>query len=275
MSWLVDLLRGFRFLKSREYDTFKEGLATGLQPITWNPVKMALTRIDQIDKFLAGHRIADDFKKQGLVKYVRLGGDIPEGWTEMQDKIFRAEKLDKESGALMTFGKWYAPKDVAKIFNNHLSPGLTRNGVYSIVRKAGNAVNQANLIGGAFHLVESGFNTTVSDLSLALKAGSEGQFKIAAKSLARMPVSIIDAYFNSGKKMMAEAMEPGRYAEYARSVDYMKRAGGTLQMDPAYLNQSQEKFRTNLKTALDSDCSYKGSSESGPPASSQCARHCP
>jgi GGDEF domain-containing protein len=241
------------FLKEREYDTFKEGLATGLQPLTWNPVKMALTRIEQIDKFLAAHKMADDFKKNGLVKYVRLGGEIPSGWVEMEDKIFRAEKLDEKSGALMTFGKWYAPPEVAKVFNNHLSPGLNGNKAYNIVRMVGNAVNQSNLILGVFHLIESGFNITVSDLALALKAGAEGQFKIAAKSLARMPVSVIDAYFNSGKKMMAEAMSPGKYAEYARSVDYMKRAGGTLQMDPAYLNQAREKFRTNLKTTLDTD----------------------
>jgi hypothetical protein len=239
------------FLKGREYDTFKEGLAAGLQPATWNPVKMALLRIDQIDKFLAAHKMADDFKKNGFVKFVRIGGEVPVGWVEMNDKIFRAEKLNPKSGALMSFGKYYAPKEVATAFNNHLSPGLHGNAAYDIIRNAGNAVNQANLLGGVFHLIESGFNTTVSDLALSLKAGFDGQFKTAAKSLARMPVSVVDAYFNSGKKMMAEAMSPGKYAEYARSVDYMKRAGGTLQIDPDYLNQSMEKFRTNLKTVLD------------------------
>src|SRR6185312_9937956 len=134
------------FLKQREYDTFKEGLKAGLQPVTWNPVKMALVRLEQIDKFVSAHEMAESFKKEGLVKFVRIGGEVTEGYVELKDKIFSANKKDAKSGALMTFGKWYAPDDLAKAFNNHLSPGWSGAKAYDVIRNYGKAVNQANLV---------------------------------------------------------------------------------------------------------------------------------
>jgi hypothetical protein len=44
------------FLKQRKIDTFKEGLDAGLEPISDNPVDLALLKIREMDRYVAAHK---------------------------------------------------------------------------------------------------------------------------------------------------------------------------------------------------------------------------
>src|SRR5260370_12051315 len=59
---------GKAFLKQRHYDYFQEGLAAGLEPVTSNPVELALIKHYEIQKFLRGQRIFRDLRTADYVK---------------------------------------------------------------------------------------------------------------------------------------------------------------------------------------------------------------
>lgn len=75
------------FLKKRSIETTKQGIEAGLTPVSYNPVDLTLLKIREMDKYLSAHRTIKEYKENGLAKYVKIGGDVPEGWQKIDDKI--------------------------------------------------------------------------------------------------------------------------------------------------------------------------------------------
>lgn len=75
------------FLKKRSIEFTKDGIDMGLTPVSYNPVDLALLKIREMDKYLMAHRTIQEYKKNGLAKYVKVGGDVPEGWQKIDDRI--------------------------------------------------------------------------------------------------------------------------------------------------------------------------------------------
>lgn len=67
-AWLKDFFSrrpfegGKSFLKQRTYPTMAEGRAKGLEPVTDNPVTMALMKVQEMDRYIAAHRSLNDWK---------------------------------------------------------------------------------------------------------------------------------------------------------------------------------------------------------------------
>jgi hypothetical protein len=84
-------LRGSQaFRKKRSIDSFADGIARGLEPVTNDPLEMALLKINELNKFYYGTRMADEIKKSGVGKFYRSLGQVPSGWVELKDRAFRA-----------------------------------------------------------------------------------------------------------------------------------------------------------------------------------------
>lgn len=75
------------FLKKRSIEFTKDGIEMGLTPVSYNPVDLALLKIREMDKYLMAHRTIQEYKKNGLAKYVKIGGEVPEGWTKIDDRV--------------------------------------------------------------------------------------------------------------------------------------------------------------------------------------------
>ncbi|MGA2342580.1 MAG: hypothetical protein ABSG29_05255, partial [Steroidobacteraceae bacterium] len=76
------------FLKQRTHLTFADGRAAGLEPVSKNPVDLVLLKAREMDRYLLGHRALEDFKEQGIAKYVDAReGKAPAGWIKIADPI--------------------------------------------------------------------------------------------------------------------------------------------------------------------------------------------
>ncbi len=79
---------GKSFLKKRSYLTFEDGLAAGLKPVSDNPVDLVLLKVREMDKYITAHRVLDDWRGNGLAKYVDAReGEAPAGWQKIVDPI--------------------------------------------------------------------------------------------------------------------------------------------------------------------------------------------
>lgn len=75
------------FLKQRTLDTFADGIARGLEPISSNPVDLFLLKYREMQRYLAAHRAMKDAHEAGMLPYVRSGQIPPEGYAPINDKI--------------------------------------------------------------------------------------------------------------------------------------------------------------------------------------------
>lgn len=75
------------FLKKRTIETTADGLAAGLTPVSTNPVTLTLLKVREMDKWITGHDVLEDMKAAQVAKYVPVGGEAPEGWSEIADPI--------------------------------------------------------------------------------------------------------------------------------------------------------------------------------------------
>ncbi len=93
-DWLRQLLgkkqmQGSKaFLKQRSIDTTAEGIAAGLEPVTYNPVELDILKMIEMTKFIHAHEFLQEMKARGLAKYVSVNDDAPEGWRAPEDPIF-------------------------------------------------------------------------------------------------------------------------------------------------------------------------------------------
>jgi len=172
------------FLKQRFYQDIKEGMAAKLELITTNPEE--LVRISEMNatKFKMAHDVFNTFKDRGMLKYVRSGDEIPEGWALVKDKMFErmapfAEKVSAEEVAMaaeegkgitpeaaITRGGWYMPEDATRIVNNYLSRGLAGNywtrHAYKLATSVNNLFNMVQLGFSQFHLVTTSLDASVT-----------------------------------------------------------------------------------------------------------------
>ncbi len=86
-NWAKRPLEGSKaFLKQRTIDSFAVGLQHGLEPVSDNPVDLVLAKAREMDKYLAAHRILNDLKELGLLKFVDArDGQAPYGWQKIDD----------------------------------------------------------------------------------------------------------------------------------------------------------------------------------------------
>lgn len=249
------------FLKARDYETFMDGIKAGLEPVSYNPIKMVLQRLGEMDKYLMAHKVLDDQIKVGTAKWVPEDANrftpqnqIPEGWTRLKnDMLFGRSKLPA-SGGLPEAGSYYFHPDVARVLDSYLSPGLHGNPLYDAAAKYNNVVNMSNLGMAVFHGTETAFNAAVSTGSLGLAKLFRGDVLGAAKDMAKtssLVYPVIDQYLR-GNDLLKAGLEPSKYAGMAQELDRLQKAGGRLQMPQEYQNMHAELLKTQLKSIKDS-----------------------
>ena len=223
------------FLKERSIPTTKEGLDLGLEPISSNPVDLALIKIREMDRFVMGTRVMQEMKGTGLAQFTKFGRPAPEGWKKIDDKTARVLQWDEEAKGFILRGEYYAPEEAATIINNYLKPGLVGNPIYDTVRGAGNLLNMMQLGFSAFHAGFTTFDAMVSKTSLGLKQLAQGDVKGALNVGKGMLISEAVANVWRGQKLHKAYMNPGTGGPLLESiVDGLVAGGGRVKMDQFY-----------------------------------------
>lgn len=75
------------FTKRRTIPTYRDGIDAGLEPVDWNPVRLLQMNLFQMNKAIMAHDVVEYLKPRGAWKYVRLGGDVPQDFARVEDKI--------------------------------------------------------------------------------------------------------------------------------------------------------------------------------------------
>lgn len=229
-------------LRGRTFATFSEGIANGMEPVTWNPVDMFLLKSAEMDKYLAARNAFDELVRMKLVQQFDPK-NIPWNWQPLDHRMFNT------GGA-----KLYAPAKVVNLFQRFLSPGLRGNVLYDTLANYNNVVNQFNLGFSAFHATGTAINAAVSQAALGLQQmtrfgiikdeGVGAYAKSVGKGIGNVvlsPSRPITALF-TGAKIYQHYMTPDRFAEMDRYTQALDMAGGRVRMSAEYKNAAGQGF---------------------------------
>ena len=233
------------FLKKRVIPTIKEGIELGFTPVTYNPIDLTMLKIREMDRFLAAHRSREAIRTQGVEKFVKVGGEKPEGWVKIKDPSSDVYSKN-EGGELVLRGSYYTQPDVARLFDNHLSPGLRGNWVYDIYRGAGNTLNQFQLGLSAFHLGFTSMDATVSKFALGINKLATGNVAGAAAEFAKSPFAPV-TNFMQGRELNRAWHGEDRGPLMNTIADAMATAGGRAKMDNFYATEGSKAITKALK----------------------------
>jgi hypothetical protein len=231
-----------KFMKTRFYQYASMGVDKGLVPVSWNPIRLQLQSLFDMDRFIMAHEIKNEFKDAGLAKWVNLKDykNVPPGWARLNDKIFQPRPL--EGGSLNEYGVYYAPTEVARIFNRYLEPGLGGNPVFKSFRNYGNRLNMISLGISGYHGTMITLVSATSDLALGLqKVANYGDYSGGIKDMLRGTVGTFIVRsaardYKLGRAIQAEALEPTGNPMLQKYVDAITKGGGGFQQDSFYTN---------------------------------------
>lgn len=218
------------FLKQRTWGTIKEGMASGLKPVSTNPVDLALLKIEQMDKFIAFHEFRKNMQDRGFLRRIDAGARVPEGYDRIEDPAF------KIAGGLQ--GSYVAPSAIAKDVNNYITPGLSRFGAWKSLRFFQNMLMSMRLGWSAFH---AGFTTTdnlVLHLDTGVRKLIDGDIAGGLSTLAKAPASIFVSPWEGGKLNKQWLGKAPVDDNTAAVLDALEQGGAHIKMSPTEYNNS-------------------------------------
>jgi hypothetical protein len=250
-----------QFSHERVYDKFVDGLKDDMVPLSWNPVDQFMWKMNETSKFIAGKNIWLEMKnsKTPLVKYVpnQPGLEPPKGWIPLEDSVSKVFAPFNQGKILVEVGKYYAPPEVARLFNNYLSPGWHgRSNVYDFVRGANNYMTMAQLSLSGFHLtfvtldamgnkilkgaerimVDKEFLGGIKDMITGFIPG------VAAVDYYRKGKKFKESYIGSAYPDLTEAMGYKISPQDARIIDALIEGGGGVAHEKYFGMRASSKF---------------------------------
>jgi len=191
-------------IKQRIIPTIADGIAAGLKPITYNPLEMGMTYVQNMDRFIAHNNVFSAGRAAGHIKYA-LGNKNPamaaKGWVPLQGRL---STKTTPAGEMVA----YAPEEFARVYNNFVGGGF--HGVqgpygpmigatYDKLQHASNQITGMELGLSGFHLfnevneaMASAGSLAVAQASGAIGALKGGQIKEAARLLAGTAEHLIE-----------------------------------------------------------------------------------
>lgn len=243
---------GSEFLKQKMYEFHSDALKAGLQPVTDNPVRAMMMRVEQLNRFAMAHEFKNKLVQEGFAAWYNTGDAPPVGHEPLNDKIFGQGGI----------GGYFAPSRVARTFNNFVSTGLTGAwrvpytdlSLYDGLKSTNNLANQMQLGLSVFHGVEttlnSGFTTMAKGLRQVINEGKivSGVGNIAKGSTFIAPL-IEDAW--NGSKGLINFRDPTQELNYAQLGNDLETANANVYTQTGFQLQQIEHMKKNWATATD------------------------
>lgn len=234
------------FLKKRTINDFAEGIEAGLEPVSWNPADLTMLKIREMRKYVMAQNTKAALKSQGLRKFVRIGGEVPDGWVKIKDNAEEVRSIN-DSGEMVVRGTYYTQPDAARIIDNYLSPGLQgKSYIYDMYRGAGNTLNQFQLGISAFHLGFTSMDATISKFALGLNKLSSGDFAGGIKELGKAPFAPITNIMQ-GRELLQAWYGKDMGSLTNTIAELMAAGGGRAKMDKFYATGAKDSMQKALK----------------------------
>jgi len=119
-------VRGSRgFFKQSTLRSMSEGIEKGGVPYSTNPVEMFEMSYNDGMKYITAQRIIESFKKDNIIKFVKSGQDVPDGYTKINDSL--ANVYFKGDQGMVKTGEYYIQEAPGRMLNNMLSRDYIRD----------------------------------------------------------------------------------------------------------------------------------------------------
>lgn len=239
-------LRGpMGFLHERAFET-EYLLRRGFKFRYKNPGDLIMAGLINEWRFVMGNKLFAELKGADLVRLFSDQGEAErQGWVAINDSIAHvyAEGPPEVEGGEPTVnyvGRYYAPRDVARVINNMLAPDPTGNALYRLVNNLITGTNMFRVAFGAFHYtLETGADIAMTRVGAALRHGFEGVVDRNPAKVARAlvelprslsPIGIVRQVFAEdlkfGGKLQNELVHPGsEEPDVTRAVGLLMRGG--------------------------------------------------
>lgn len=246
-------LQGYTsFLKQRMYEFHADALKAGLTPVTSNPVRASMMRIEQLNRFTMAHEFKNRLIAQGGADWYANDETPPVGHEALNDSLFGQRGI----------GQYFAPQAVARTFNNFVSQGLTGGwrlpftnfSLYDALLHTNSMANQMQLGLSWFHATEtmlnSGFSSMATGLRQVVNEGKvvrgTGNFLKGATFIAPL---VEDAW--NGSKGLLNFRDPNQNTQYGQFNSDLERANANVQTKGGFQLEEIEKLKQNWADAMD------------------------
>jgi len=233
------------WMRQRTIEFTVDGVNRGLVPVSWNPVRLTMLKVRDMERYVMAHETINELKKAGLVKFVSIGYGVPEGFEKIDDKIGTIQKFNEDK-TITILGNYYAAENAARVINNYVSKGLWGNVVYDTFRGLTNTMTQVQLGLSAFHLGFTTLDATISKAANGIDHLFQLNIKDALKEFIQVPLAPIINPIKGDKLLKAWYGKPST-PEMEQIAKYMELAGGRVQMDKFYANNYYERILENVK----------------------------
>lgn len=213
------------FAKKSTLESMSEGIAMGGEPYTYNPMKMWVESMLDMEKFITAQKMFRSMKEMGYVKFVRTGGNIPENYIKIDDNIskvyFPAEIKYSEGGESYTVvhqvGEYYVEKNVGRILNNYIGKDWIRSGsIGKSLLAIKNVTTSIELSLSPFHAAYVSLSTVSASIGL-------GTQKIINRAIMQKnPQAFLDGF----KDIVLSGVSPVDYAKTGgRAIRFITKEG--------------------------------------------------
>lgn len=230
------------FLKQRTWGTIKEGMASGLKPVSTNPVDLALLKLQQMDKFIAFHEFRDDLKSRGWLKEMAAGERVPEGYAKIEDPAFA------KAGGLQ--GYYAVPELVAKDVNNYLSPSLYRFGAWKSLRAVQNMLMSARLGWSMFHAGFTSLDNLIMHVDVGARRLMDGDIGGGLSTILQAPLSLGVSPFEGGQLNKAWRGLRETDPHTSAILHMLEQGGARFKMSMTDYNQGLQKIKRSIRQAI-------------------------
>lgn len=258
------------FLKHATLIDMSEGLAKGGIPYSYNPITMFKNAYADEMHFITAQRMWEAFKDNGLAKFVKTGGQRPDGFVRLNDTIAKVYfKADTEGGGnvLAQGGEWFVEENIGRVLNNFLSADKIRasalgRGMMAIK----NATTAVELSLSAFHFTFETIEAASSKMALGIRESYnigllQKNPAIFFKGLKDIVTSFTSpkSTFTAGRRFLSmmrdaegfKASPAGQkfLKQFPSAQDYIDdffTGGGKLKMAKDYEINMQKAFMQNL-----------------------------
>jgi hypothetical protein len=237
------------FTKNRELDTFDEGIRQGLQPVTYNPLRLVMMRVEQMNRYAMKEQLKQDFITSKKATLIKSGEPVPDGLVPLEDRAF------EPAGGLQ--GRYFAPEPVARIFNRFTSKGLAGKGVipftnlsaYDALRSLNNGMNQFQLGISGLHGTFTATNSILSEATRGITKALNGDVSGGMQTLGGA-LNVPQRYF-LGKNLIAHLKDPQTFQDLSDMASAFQRAGGRVGTDKILGTAYSDAFKDSYKNAMD------------------------
>lgn len=217
------------FTRQREVPTIADGIAAGLEPVTYDPIEAAMLYVENAQRFIATNRVFEEAEAQGTVRYLDRGTQ-PEGWVPIKSRLG-----DKPGVPLKVA---YAPEGWARVYNNFTPKGFQDAGgdLFRMAQQTSNWMTAFELGLSGYHALTMAQESMVNSMARAIEGLRRGDVFETGRALGNVPLSWVTDSIRGHQlqQVYLGKMQGTRHMQ--RVADLLTQAGGrAVKMERTYL----------------------------------------